>query len=218
MKLKSFFIFLLVVPMTAYSILGEDTALMMELVSNTAKEINELEKLVSNAEKYTQKMREYNELMEDEYFKAERIKSLAESLASKKEIQNLGDYNQALRELKYSMEDLETLMKEYGAIKGEEKKAKAVSKIKEKEIEKDREQAQRQVARSIGAKTQARSSQITAQNTALLYESNLEVEANTLKLIENTATTNRLLAEKLEEERAKEIQKRKYYGLKDKKD
>ena len=49
-------------------------------------------------------MQHYNELFQDEYFRAERILYLAESLASKKEINDLGELNSAIRELKYSID------------------------------------------------------------------------------------------------------------------
>ena len=70
-------------------IISSDTALLVELVTTTASQLNELEKLVTNAEKYTEKMQKYNELTQDEYFRAERVLYLAESLAAKKEIQGL---------------------------------------------------------------------------------------------------------------------------------
>ena len=43
-------------------IISSDTALLVELVTTTASQLNELEKLVSNAEKYTEKLQKYNEL------------------------------------------------------------------------------------------------------------------------------------------------------------
>ena len=63
-------------------IISSDTALLVELVTTTASQLNELEKLVSNAEKYTAKMQKYNELFQDEYFRAERVLYLAESVAA----------------------------------------------------------------------------------------------------------------------------------------
>lgn len=76
-------IMLLTLP--SYSqIISSDTALLVELVTTTASQLNELEKLVSNAEKYTAKMQQYNELFQDEYFRAERVLYIAESLAAKK--------------------------------------------------------------------------------------------------------------------------------------
>ena len=51
------------------SMFGEETAVLIEIASTTASQLNELEQLVTNAEKYTKKMQEYNELMMDHYRK-----------------------------------------------------------------------------------------------------------------------------------------------------
>ena len=107
---KLLIVFLSLISFRSFAIIGADTALMVQLVTNTANQINELEKLVTNTEKYTKKMREYNELAEDNYFRGERVLYLAESLAAKNEVKNLGELNGAIRELKYNMSDLKELM------------------------------------------------------------------------------------------------------------
>ena len=137
-------------------IISSDTALLVELVTTTASQLNELEKLVSTAEKYTAKMQKYNELFQDEYFRAERILYIAESLAAKKEIANLGDLNWAIRELKYSMNDLKELMREYAVIKNEEGKTKEAVRIQKKVNTRKEKIALAQVDKSIKAKTTGR--------------------------------------------------------------
>ena len=111
-------------------IISSDTALLVELVTTTASQLNELEKLVSNAEKYTEKMQHYNELFQDEYFRAERILYLAESLASKKEINDLGELNSAIRELKYSILDMKELLRDYAKIMAMKRKPRPRSNQK----------------------------------------------------------------------------------------
>src|SRR5690606_3862998 len=96
-------------PIVQASMFGEETAVLIEIASTTASQLNELEQLVSNAETYTKKMQEYNELMMDHYWRAERILFVAESLAAKKEAKDLGELNWAIRELKYSMAELKSL-------------------------------------------------------------------------------------------------------------
>ena len=194
-------------------IISSDTALLVELVTTTASQLNELEKLVTNAEKYTEKMQKYNELTQDEYFRAERVLYLAESLAAKKDTQDLGSLNNAISDLKYSMSDLKELMKEYKIIKDEEKKTekvverrKSVNNIKEKI-------AKSQVNKSISARTTGRASQLTAQNTALVYESSVDIHNTQLEMLDKQATTNRLLAEQLEEKRKEELARKKFYGF-----
>ena len=198
-------------------LVSPDTALMVELVTTTASQLNELEKLVSNAEKYTEKMQKYNELFQDEYFKAERVLYIAESLAAKKEIANLGDLNWAIRELKYSMSELQELMREYAEIKSDETKTREEVRIQKKLNEHNVKIAKQQVEKSIDAKTTGRATQLTAQNTAMIYESNVEMHNTQLEILKRVSTTNRLLAEQMEEKRLEEIQKQKSYNIDEKK-
>lgn len=198
-------------------IISSDTALLVELVTTTASQLNELEKLVSNAEKYTARMQKYNELFQDEYFRAERVLYLAESVAAKKEVANLGDLNWAIRELKYSMEEMRELMKEYSLIKKEEKRTKAQVKIEKKVNARKEKVAQSQVKKAIDAKTTGRATQLTAQNTAMIYESNVDMHNTQLEILEKVSTTNRLLAEQLEQKRLEQMEKEQSYGRGDKK-
>ena len=195
-------------------IISTDTALLVELVTTTASQLNELEQLVSNAEKYTEKMQHYNELFQDEYFRAERVLYIAESLASKKEINNLGELNSAIRELKYSMTEMKELMREYAKIKGDEKKTKLQVKSEKKVNQKKERMAQGQIEKSINARTTGRATQLTAQNTALLYEANVDMHKTQLEILEKVSTTNRLLAEEMEEKRLEQIEKEQSYNFK----
>lgn len=197
----------------SHAFLSSDTAVLLELVTTTASQLNELEKLVSNAEKYTEKMQKYNELVQDEYFRAERVLYLAESVAAKKEVQGLGDLNYAIRELKYSMSDMRELMKEYAVIKAEEDKTKRQVKTQKKTNDLKEKIAISQVNKSVGAKTSGRASQLTAQNTAMIYESNVDMHNTQLEILEKVSTTNRLLAEQMEEKRLEQMQKEQSYNM-----
>lgn len=200
-------------PQMQAQIISSDTALLVELVTTTASQLNELEKLVSNAEKYTAKMQKYNELFQDEYFRAERVLYIAESLAAKKEVANLGDLNWAIRELKYSMSELKELMREYAAIKNDEDKTKSQVKIQKKLNDRKDKIAKGQVNKAIKAKTTGRATQLTAQNTAMIYESNVGMHNTQLEILEKVSTTNRLLAEQMEEKRLEQIEKKESYNI-----
>jgi hypothetical protein len=203
----------LIMNVSQAQIISADTALLVELVTTTASQLNELEKLLSNAEKYTAKMQQYNELVQDEYFRAERVLYLVESLAAKKEIQGLGDVNNAIRDLKYSMADLQAMMKEYSIIIDDEKKTKTIVKTQKNFNEKKAKLAEGQVKKSINAKTSGRATQLTAQNTALMLESNVDMHNTQLDMLEKVSTTNRLLAEQMEEKRREELEKKKTYNI-----
>jgi hypothetical protein len=197
---------------SSFAILGTDTALMIQLVSTTASQLNELERLVSNTEKYTKKMREYNELYEDQNFRAQRVLYLAESMAAKKNIEGLGDLNNSIRDLKYNMEELQGLMKEYAKIKGDEKRTQVFVEENKKLNSISEKQAKIQVAHSIDAKTSGRADQLTAQNTALIYENQLKQEKIQLEMLNTQKTANRLKAEELEDKRLDEMNRMRFYG------
>jgi len=211
--MRLFIIGLIATISTSRAFISTDTAVLLELVTTTASQLNELEKLVSNAEKYTEKMQKYNELVQDEYFRAERVLYLAESVAAKKEVQGLGDLNYAIRELKYSMSDMRELMKEYAVIKGEEDKIRRQVKTQKKTNDLKERIAVSQVNKSVGAKTSGRASQLTAQNTAMIYESNVDMHNTQLEILEKVSTTNRLLAEQMEEKRLEQMQKEQSYNM-----
>ena len=92
-----------------------DTALLLQIVTNTAGQINELEKLITNAEKYTGLIDKYNQIAKDQYFRAERINYIAQNFVtlSKKEPKDLEDLNSAIRNLKSETESLKQLIGEY---------------------------------------------------------------------------------------------------------
>lgn len=206
------FIFLLTISLSAHAIIGEESAMMIQLVTNTAQQINELERLVSNTEKYTKRLREYSELTEDHYFRAERVLYLAQELASKKEVQNLGDLNGAIRELKYNMSDLHDLMQRYANIKEDEKRTERYADLnKTLNIEKSK-RAEKQVANSINARNVGRANQLTAQNTALLLENQVKMQEVQLEMLKAQKTANRLKAEELEDKRLDEINRLKFYN------
>lgn len=200
------------VSFNTFAMIGTNTAMMIQLVTNTANQINELEKLVSNAEKYTQKMREYSELVEDNYFRAERTLYLAEELAAKKDIQNLGELNGAIRELKYNMSELKELMQRYANIKQDEKRTTAYVEVNKKLNEKEVKRASIQVANSISAKNTGRASQLTAQNTALLLENQVKMQDVQLEMLKTQKMANRLKAEELEDKRLEEMNRLKFYN------
>lgn len=193
-----------------------DTAFLIQLVTTSASQLNELEKLLSNAEKYTKKIQRYNELFQDEYFRAERVLYLAESVTAKKEMAGLGDLNGAIRELKYSMAEIRQLMKEYSMIKDDEKKTKLEVRALKKVNARKEKIAQSQVNKSIKARTTGRATQLTAQNTAMIYESNVDIHNTQLEILQKISTSNRLMAEQMEQKRLEQMEKEKSYGRKDK--
>ena len=210
--MKAFLIFSTILYSFSIFALGPDTMLMVQLVSTTASQLNELERLVSNTEKYTKRMREYNELYEDQNFRAQRVLYLAESMASKNKIEGLGDLNNSIRDLKYSMSELQERMRDYGKIKDDEKKTEVYVVENKKLNQLSEKQAKVQVNHSLNAKTSGRADQLTAQNTALIYENQLKLEDIQLEMLKTQKIANRLKAEELEDKRIDEMNRLKFYG------
>lgn len=206
------FIILLSFAFKAHAIIGEESAMMIQLVTNTAHQINELEQLVSNTEKYTQRLREYSELTEDHYFRAERVLYLAEELAAKKEVQNLGQLNGAIRELKYNMSDLKELMQKYANIKEDEKRTERYVEVNKKLNNEKSKRAEKQVLNSINARNVGRANQLTAQNTAMILENQVKMQEVQLEILKAQKTANRLKAEELEDKRLEEMNRLKFYN------
>lgn len=212
---KSALIFFISFRSFAFIGFGTDTAILVELVTTTASQLNELERLVTNAQEHTQKMQEYNILLQDEYFRAQRVLYVAESVAAKKEVKDLGTLNWAIRSLKYNMVELERLMGEYAQIRADEDRTHQQVKI-QKGLNRTRGNiASAQVEKSINPSNQARANQLTAQNTALILESQVENNNTQLEILERSSTTNRLLAEQMEEKRIEQIQREKFFGVSD---
>jgi hypothetical protein len=159
-------------------------------------------------------LRQYNELAEDHYFRGERVLYLAESLAAKNEVQNLGELNSAIRDLKYNMEDLKGLMKDYSKIKSDEKKTEVYVRENKKLNDRSLKRAEIQVTNSIKASNTGRASQLTAQNTALLLENQVKMQEVQLEMLKTQKTANRLKAEELEDKRLEEMNRMKFYGKK----
>jgi hypothetical protein len=113
---------------------------------------------------------------------------------------------------------MKELMREYANIKSDESKTKAQVKIQKKVNARKEQIAKSQVDKSVKAKTTGRATQLTAQNTAMIYEQNVDMHNTQLEILEKLSTSNRLMAEQLEEKRLEQIEKEKSYGVsKDKK-
>jgi hypothetical protein len=103
-------------------------------------------------------------------------------------------------------------MKEYAKIKGDEKRTQVYVEENKKLNNISEKQAKIQVAHSIDAKTSGRADQLTAQNTALIYENQIKQEKIQLEMLNTQKTANRLKAEELEDKRLDEMNRMRFYG------
>ena len=96
-----------------------DTAILLELVTTTVLQLNELERLVTNAEKLTGKIQQYNEVVISQWYRAQRIAFIVDDLSTihSTRITNIGELNRAIRDLKDNIKTLEDMMMEYGMVR-----------------------------------------------------------------------------------------------------
>lgn len=190
-----------------------DTALLFNIVSNTASQLNELEKLVSNAEKYTGLMEKYNQIARDQYFRAERIHYIAENFVqlSKRDPKDLDELNSAIRALKSETESLKAMIHEYRA---DEAKNEVAENIIGEKIKKSNQEivfANNQVIRSGEVSSTNEAQKMMAQNTALAYKAQIEGNQMNGVIAEKLTEQNKLLNRELKDEAIKKDERDQYY-------
>ena len=192
-----------------------DTALLIELVTTTISQLNELENLVTNAEKLTGTIQKYNEVTIDHWYRAQRVAYLAESLStlSTTKIKNLGQLNQAIRELKYNILELEDLMLEYGILKKESQNIAQASVEDDQEIQKEGKLAEIQIQRAHQVKTPGNLQKVNTQTNAYANKHLVDLKNKSNQQIRIFARRNEVIAIEKERKIQKEIEKRNFYGI-----
>ncbi len=195
-----------------------DTALLFQLVSNSMTQINELEQLISNAQKHTETFEKYNQLAKDYYFRAERIQYIAESFVdlSKKDTKDLEELNSAIRALKSERESLQALIREY-------REEEANNEIQETSIAREVKKSEREIAfansqvdKTVGITSTNTAQKLIAQNTSLTYKSQVENNQISQVMANKLAQQNKLVSRQMKNEQIAELERSKYYSLQDK--
>lgn len=192
-----------------------DTALLFNIVSNTASQINELEKLVSNAEKYTGLMEKYNQIARDQYFRAERIHYIAANFVelSRRDPKDLSELNSAIRALKSETESLKAMINEY---RTDEAKNEVAENVIEQKIRSSNQElgfANNQVMRSGDVHSTNEAQKMMAQNTALTYKAQVESNQMNGVIAEKLTEQHKLLNRELKDEAIKKDERDQYYQL-----
>lgn len=195
-----------------------DTALLFNLVSNTASQLNELEKLVSNAEKYTGLMEKYNQIARDHYFRAERIQYIAQNYVelSKRDPKDLEGLNSAIRALKSETQSLKAMINEYRSDEAENEVAETKLSDKVKDSNRELSFANNQVMRSGEIHSTNEAQKMMAQNTALTYKAQVEGNQMNALIAEKLSEQNKLINRELKDEAVKKEEREKYYQIKGK--
>ena len=192
-----------------------DTALLFELVTTTAAQLNELEQLVTNAEKLTGNLQKYNEIVTDHWYRAQRIAHLAENLStlSSTKIENLGGLNSAIRELKDNITELEDLMVEYGMVRVQSEKISKAADKNDLQIIKEGMLADIQIERAHATKTLGNVQKVNAQANAYANKNLVDLKNQSNQQLKLLSTRNEMVAKEKEEELKRQVLRREFYQL-----
>lgn len=195
-----------------------DSAMLFQLVTNTASQINELEQLVTNAQKHTEMVQKYNQIAQDHYFRAERIHYIAQSyvdLADRKN-EDLSDLNSAIRSLKSETESLKALINEYRSDEATNEQHENELARKSKNTHREVAFANHQLSRTGFISSTNEASKLTAQNTALSYKAQVESNQINQVVAKKLSEQNKLMARQIKDLKREQLQKDQYYQLHDK--
>jgi hypothetical protein len=192
-----------------------DTALLFELVSNTAGQLNELEKLLSNAERYTGLMEKYNQIARDQYFRAERIHYIAQNYVdlSKQNPKDLESLNSAIRSLRSETESLKGIIGEYRADEARNEFQETILGDRARKSNKEIGFANNQVMRSGEVNSTNEAQKLIAQNTSLSYKAQVEQNQTTNVIAEKLTEQNKLINREMKEEAIKKDERDSYYRI-----
>lgn len=195
-----------------------DTALLFELVTNTATQINELEQLITNAQKHTEMIERYNQIAKDHYYRSQRIHYIAESYVelSKRDPKDLENLNSAIRALKSENDSLLALINEYRKEESGNEKMEEATAQREKKAQREIAFANSQVRRTGVISSTNDAQKLTAQNTGLIYKSQVEMNQTNNAIVNKLSQQNKLISRQMKDEKREELEKAKYYNLQDK--
>lgn len=204
----------------ASSILGipdGDTAALIELITLTASQLNELEKLVSNAEKYTEKMQKYNEIVQDHYYRLLLIQDLVQDLVELKDfdVKNLGDVNNLLRNAIYKGKDLKEYVAFYTVKELHNDALERDAVKRDQKLKTEEKRAGLQASRSFSS-SKIHTGQMIAQNTGKTYHETVKQHRTINRLLAKQAESNAAKHDEMKVRKKQELEKEYYYGLKEK--
>ena len=196
-----------------------DTALLVELLTTTAAQLNELEQLVTNAEKLTGRIQKYNEVVVDHWYRAQRIAFIVDDLKtlSSTKIKNLGDLNSSIRQLKNNIQELEDIIIKYGLIQLESQKVSKAANHNDLQIIKEKMLADIQITRAHKVETVGNIHKVNAQINAYSNKHLTDLKNMSNQQIKLLSIQNEIMAREKEQEAKKELLRREYYNIKQEK-
>lgn len=107
-------ILLLSISLNSYGFVSQDTALLYQLVSNTAAELSQLMTFFKQMDTFRKKYDQYHRSVNRYYWRAKRIAWMAQEAKRLREmkVEDLRTLNRALRRLRYNINSVEYLKRE----------------------------------------------------------------------------------------------------------
>ena len=193
-----------------------DTALLFEIVTTTVAQLNELERLVSNAQKLTGTIQKYNEVVIDHWYRAQRVAFLVEDLntLASTEVSNLSELNHAVRELKNNIQALEDIMVAYGVLRIQNKKMSKAAVEDDLKIIKEKMLADIQIKRAHSLRNLGNIHKLNAQINADSNKHLLDLKSKLNQQIKVMSQKNEVDAMEKEREIKKRMKIKKFYDMK----
>jgi len=175
-----------------------DTAILFQLASTTASQLSELEKLVTDAQKNTQALQEYNELAQDHYFRAERTVALLDEMKGLGQLDevSLDKLNSKIGSLKDQMASLNATISEYNQRETKNEKLEIATTLNENQINKEANLANIQIKRAEDSGTLKGAARLSAQNTALSNKNLVEIKKQNNFILNKLAKENMKILKK----------------------
>ena len=192
-----------------------DTAILLELVITTVSQLNELEKLVSNAEKLTGKIQQYNEVVISQWYRAQRIAFIVDDLSTihSTRITNLGELNRAIRDLKDNIKTLEDMMMEYDMVRVSSNKMSKAADRDDLTIMREKNLAELQIEYAHSAKNVGNLQKINTQINSYSNKHLVDLKNKSNQQIKLMSIRNEVEAMEKEKSLQKEMKIKKFYDL-----
>ena len=193
-----------------------DTALLVNMVFNTAEQINRLEMLLSKTEKLTGKFREYNEIVQDHYFQTQYLLSWVEDTASlvKSNPNDLKDLNDQIENLKNKMDDIKGYINELEITNIQQDKVVNNANLQISRNKDLKQGAKKQALRISSAKTVKEMTKYTAQNTAVIANKQIEQHNTQLEILKAVSDWNRMNIKRWQYQSLAEKKRKEFFGMK----
>lgn len=202
--MKSIGMLLILFTWSNFSFALSDTFQLAQIATNTAREIAELERILTEAQKHTQQLSNMADAVDNVQWRAQRLQSWAEDIKMLKENdpQDLAEINSLIKQIKVIKKDADELYYDYSAKSIKNKfSQKKIKRQKQKQIRNMNHYKNDGLRRQ---KNSGQSMQQVAQNTSAIAYEQAKSNKLMLELLEQQSKIYQLQLENEKRHSAKE--------------